>query len=49
MNLGILSCDDGNLVDGDGCDSTCNTESGWYCVNTAKNSKSDCYEFCGDL
>src|SRR5690554_7886270 len=24
-------CDDGNTTDGDGCDSTCNVESGWDC------------------
>lgn len=49
MSLGILGCDDGNLIDGDGCSSTCTVESGWYCKNTAEKSKSDCYEYCGDL
>jgi cysteine-rich repeat protein len=24
-------CDDGNLLDGDGCDSECNVEKGWQC------------------
>lgn len=24
-------CDDGNLIDGDGCDSTCNVEPGYTC------------------
>jgi cysteine-rich repeat protein len=24
-------CDDGNMVDGDGCDSSCNVEDGWEC------------------
>jgi cysteine-rich repeat protein len=28
---GSESCDDGNLEDGDGCDSECNTEPGWKC------------------
>lgn len=27
----MLPCDDGNLVNGDGCSSTCQIESGWTC------------------
>jgi len=26
-------CDDGNTVPGDGCDSTCQVESGWSCTS----------------
>lgn len=25
------NCDDGNVIDGDGCSSTCNVEVGWSC------------------
>lgn len=28
-------CDDGNTVDGDGCDSNCRVEDGWECVSQA--------------
>jgi len=28
------TCDDGNIVDGDGCNSTCGIESGWSCVGS---------------
>jgi len=42
-------CDDGNLVIGDGCDSTCQIEPGWYCdPPTAANMTSHCYTICGD-
>ena len=29
--LGVLQCDDGNLVDGDGCSSKCRVEKGYDC------------------
>lgn len=29
-----LPCDDGNLVDGDGCSATCQVETGYACTNT---------------
>lgn len=29
--MGILECDDGNLIDGDGCDSYCRIEEGYEC------------------
>ena len=35
-----LQCDDGNLIDGDGCSSKCTIESGWNCSVT--NSTSAC-------
>jgi cysteine-rich repeat protein len=28
---GSEMCDDGNLLEGDGCDSNCNIEKGWQC------------------
>ena len=37
-------CDDGNLVSGDGCSSSCAMESGFYCVFTGGS----CYSICGD-
>lgn len=38
------SCDDGNLVAGDGCNATCNTEPGYNCTGTP----SICASVCGD-
>ena len=29
--MGINECDDGNLIDGDGCSSTCTIEPGFEC------------------
>jgi cysteine-rich repeat protein len=37
-------CDDGNLVDGDGCSSTCMVETGWDCAGFPPV----CTENCGD-
>ncbi|XP_053738591.1 pappalysin-2 [Synchiropus splendidus] len=37
-------CDDGNLLDGDGCDKKCQKESGFNCVG----EPSQCYVFDGD-
>ena len=42
-----IECDDGNLLNGDGCDSTCNIESGYACTHII-GSKDVCYEPCGD-
>jgi len=39
-------CDDGNELDGDGCDSACVIEEGFYCEG---GSPSDCGPVCGDL
>lgn len=39
----IEACDDGNLTDGDGCDSACGRESGWDC-----SAGSVCVAVCGD-
>jgi cysteine-rich repeat protein len=41
-------CDDGNEIDGDGCNSTCWIEPGWICVSP-KDSSSKCHILhCGD-
>ena len=31
LNLGEYECDDGNLIDGDGCSSLCSVEEGFRC------------------
>lgn len=31
LNFGLLQCDDGNLIAGDGCSPTCQVESDWTC------------------
>jgi cysteine-rich repeat protein len=38
------TCDDGNLVSGDGCDSSCMLESGWVCATPGY----PCSTVCGD-
>lgn len=37
-----LECDDGNLVDGDGCSSTCQIETNYTCVNGSSTTPSLC-------
>lgn len=37
-------CDDGNSINGDGCSSTCNVETGWACVG----EPSSCQQSCGN-
>lgn len=37
------NCDDGNTVNGDGCDSDCNVETDWTCDNTHYDL-SNCYQ-----
>jgi cysteine-rich repeat protein len=37
-------CDDGNIVSGDGCSTTCTIESGWTCAG----QPSVCHTTCGD-
>jgi cysteine-rich repeat protein len=34
-NGAFEACDDGNTVPGDGCDSACSVEAGWFCSNWA--------------
>jgi len=38
------SCDDGNLLDGDGCDPECEVERGWRC----EDEPSTCVNLCGN-
>jgi cysteine-rich repeat protein len=46
--MGFFKCDDGNLVSGDGCSSSCEVEPGWTCSGGTPNSPDTCYETCGD-
>jgi cysteine-rich repeat protein len=41
-------CDDGNLRNGDGCDSTCTVETGFTCSGGTSTLRDTCYEICGD-
>lgn len=41
-------CDDGNTANGDGCDSTCETETGYTCSGGSRTTKDVCKEICGD-
>ena len=41
---GVEECDDGNNVDGDGCDSSCSFEHGYQCTG----QPSVCFAICGD-
>ena len=40
MTGGNESCDDGNMLDGDGCSSVCQVENAYFC----QNSPSNCYQ-----
>lgn len=44
MARGSLACDDGNLVSGDGCSSTCTIEFGWACYAVSSLLPSICYK-----
>ena len=41
-------CDDGNLINGDGCSSTCTIETGYTCWGGDQHVADKCYEICGD-
>jgi len=41
---GAEACDDGNLINGDGCNSTCFPEEGWTCIDRPNGTS-----FCDDL
>ena len=43
-------CDDGNLIDGDGCSSVCKIEEelGWKCSGGGLKSRDNCFTICGD-
>jgi len=38
LNLGAYECDDGNTINGDGCDSTCNKETNAICTTLANKT-----------
>ena len=40
--MGSLQCDDGNLDDGDGCNSLCQVEEGWICSGGNSATKDVC-------
>ena len=42
LNLGQYECDDGNLVDGDGCSSSCKVERGFRCLGGSLYSPDKC-------
>jgi cysteine-rich repeat protein len=48
INEGKTACDDGNKVSGDGCDSTCNIEDGWFCFGGCLTAPDTCVDYCGD-
>ena len=41
--MGILDCDDGNDIDGDGCSSQCQIESDFKCEGGSTDTKDVCY------
>jgi cysteine-rich repeat protein len=43
-----FECEDGNLVNGDGCDSTCKIEPFYECRGGSPMLVDVCYEICGD-
>lgn len=38
LNMGINECDDGNLINGDGCSSECRIEAGFECEKQANGT-----------
>ena len=47
-NDGMRECDDGNLLDYDGCSSECTIEEGYECNNGGAGMIDMCTERCGD-
>jgi len=43
-----LECDDGNLINGDGCSSNCQIENNYNCTTNKLLGPSICFEICGD-
>lgn len=48
FNIGLVECDDGNMIDGDGCSSNCTIEAGWVCSDGTPTSKDNCQFICGN-
>jgi cysteine-rich repeat protein len=44
FNNATESCDDGNLLSNDGCDSKCQVEPGWVCDNGLGYGPSRCWK-----
>ena len=42
--MGILECDDGNLLDGDGCSAFCTVEKGFKCKGGSMTAPDICLE-----
>lgn len=42
FNFGMVQCDDGNLVNGDGCNSKCFIEEGWACSGGSRFMPDTC-------
>lgn len=42
LNFGMLECDDGNNIDGDGCSSECKVEKNWKCSGGSTISRDQC-------
>jgi|LauGreDrversion4_2_1035121.scaffolds.fasta_scaffold35030_4 cysteine-rich repeat protein len=42
LNFGLNECDDGNMVDGDGCSSDCAIERNWDCSGGSPLTKDTC-------
>jgi cysteine-rich repeat protein len=50
-DFGHYGCDDGNNIDGDGCDADCRIERGYTCAGgtcTLPYAPDVCIEICGD-
>jgi len=45
FNLGYYECDDGNLIDGDGCSSDCEFEGVLRCVSSRQTKMEVCYHY----
>lgn len=40
--IGLIECDDGNTMNGDGCSSMCTIEYGWICYNGSSLYPDNC-------
>ena len=43
----VTQCDDGNLIDGDGCSSKCEVEAGWMCSGGNETRADTCVSYIG--
>jgi cysteine-rich repeat protein len=43
LNFGLLECDDGNKLDGDGCSAKCQVELDWTCFGGTPTSSDKCH------